>query len=74
MVKMPRKRKRKRLKKRKMLRERKTFTMAVKRLWMMPKITYHYQKPRLKLLPKKLVSKRNQLVSEISRAIKRMAL
>lgn len=68
-----RKRKRKKLKKRKMLRERKTFTMPVKRLWMMPKITSQYQYPRLKLLPKKLVSKRNQLVSEISRAMERMA-
>lgn len=72
---MKRKRKRKKLKKRKMLRERKrkTFTMPVKRLWMMPKITSQYQYPRLKLLPKKLVSKRNQLVSEISRAMERMA-
>lgn len=71
---MKRKRKRKKLKKRKMLRERKTFTMPVKRLWMMPKITSHqYQYPRLKLLPKKRVSKRNQLVSEISRAMERMA-
>lgn len=65
-------RKRKKLKK-KMLRERKTFTMPVKRLWMMTKITSQYQYPRPKLRPKKLVSKRNQLVSEISQAMERMA-